>query len=241
MPASRRILAGLEQRGHVNDRADKPFQPWGSAFRALSVTLQDPSDGLLWEVQFHTEQTFALKERHHDLYKQAQRARHQGASPDALRVLLQPAWQDFRAVPRRPGATRSMTGGRSRPRRRRRFQPGLDAQGAQAIAAYLLPLARRLGAQAHRIEALVSPKLRPALAHVGGKLREDKSGDWRTVIFKKERSIARKIALRQRATQLAPEAAAAHVRDCLRYEVVLPAEDFGKAVTRSSRRSASTA
>lgn len=64
----------------------------------------------------------------------------------------------------------------------------------------------------------------------GGKLREDQAGDWRNFLFKKERSIARKIALRQRAGQLTPETAAAGVRDSLRYEVVLPAEGFGKTV-----------
>ncbi|RIJ86910.1 Type III effector protein (Skwp5) [Ralstonia solanacearum] len=232
VPASRRIVAGLEEHGHVMTERTNHFNRRGSAFRALSVTLQDPSDGLLWEVQFHTEQTFKLKERHHDLYKQVQRARHQGASSDALRTLLQPAWKDFNAVPT-PAGCDEIDDWRQEPAQAAApgFQPGLDGQGAQrTIAAYLLPLARRLGAQARRIEALVSPKVQTALRTCGGKLREDQSGDWRNVIFKKERSIARKIALRQRATQLAPEAAAAHVRDCLRYEVVLPAEDFGKTV-----------
>ncbi|MEZ0190487.1 XopAD/skwp family type III secretion system effector [Ralstonia solanacearum] len=229
--ASRRIVAGLEEHGHVMTERTNHFNRLGSAFRALSVTLQDPSDGLLWEVQFHTEQTFTLKARYHNLYKQVQRARYQGASSDALRALLQPAWKDFNAVPT-PAGCDEIEDWRQEPAQAAPgLQPGSDGQGAQrTIAAYLLPLARRLGAQARRIEALVSPKVQTALRTCGGKLREDQSGDWRNVIFKKERSIARKIALRQRAAQLAPEAAAAGVRDSLRYEVVLPAEGFGKTV-----------
>lgn len=229
--ASRRIVAGLEEHGHVMTERTNHFNRLGSAFRALSVTLQDPSDGLLWEVQFHTEQTFTLKARYHNLYKQVQRARYQGASSDALRALLQPAWKDFNAVPT-PAGCDEIEDWRQEPAQAAPgLQPGSDGQGAQrTIAAYLLPLARRLGAQARRIEALVSPKVQTALRTCGGNLREDQSGDWRNVIFKKERSIARKIALRQRAAQLAPEAAAAGVRDSLRYEVVLPAEGFGKTV-----------
>ncbi|MCL9845682.1 XopAD/skwp family type III secretion system effector [Ralstonia solanacearum] len=229
--ASRRIVAGLEEHGHVMTERTNHFNRRGGAFRALSVTLQDPSDGLLWEVQFHTEQTVKLKARYHDLYKQAQRARYQGASSDALRKLLQPAWKDFNAVPMPAGCDEIEDWQQEPAQAAPGLQPGLDGQGAQrTIAAYLLPLARRLGAQARRIEALVSPKVQTALRTCGGQLREDQSGDWRNVIFKKERSIARKIALRQRAAQLAPEAAAARVRDSLRYEVVLPAEDFGKTV-----------
>ncbi len=229
--ASRRIVAGLEEHGHVMTERTNHFNRLGSAFRALSVTLQDPSDGLLWEVQFHTEQTFTLKARYHNLYKQAQRARYQGASSDELRKLLQPAWKDFNAVPTPAGCDEIEDWQQEPAQAAPGLQPGLDGQGAQrTITAYLLPLARRLGAQARRIEALVSPKVQTALRTCGGKLREDQSGDWRNVIFKKERSIARKIALRQRAAQLAPEAAAAGVRDSLRYEVVLPAEGFGKTV-----------
>ncbi|MHA6879889.1 XopAD/skwp family type III secretion system effector [Ralstonia pseudosolanacearum] len=233
VPASRRILAGLEEHGHAMTERTNHFARRGSAFRALSVTLRDPSDGLLWEVQFHTEQTFELKERYHDLYKQAQRARHQGASSDALRTLLQPAWKDFNAVPTPAGCDEIDDWQQEEPAQAAPGpQPGPDGQGAQqTIASYLLPLARRLGAQARRIEALVSPKVQTVLQTYGGKLREDQSGDWRNVIFKKERSIARKIALHQRARQLTPETAAARVRDSLRYEVVLPAEGFGKTVT----------
>ncbi len=227
-PACRGILAGLEEHGHSMTARTNYFNYAGSAFRALSVTLQDANDGLLWEVQFHTEQTFALKERYHDLYKQAQRARHQGASADAVRTLLQPAWKDFRAVPL-PAGCDEIDDWQQEPAQVV-VQPRPDGQSGQsAIAAYLLPLARRLNAQARRIEALVSPKVQAALRTCGGKLREDKAGDWRNFLFKKERSIARKIALYQRVEQLAPEHAAARVRDSLRYEIVLPAEGFGKA------------
>ncbi|MCF1443844.1 XopAD/skwp family type III secretion system effector [Ralstonia nicotianae] len=233
VPASRRILAGLEEHGHAMTERTNHFARRGSAFRALSVTLRDPSDGLLWEVQFHTEQTFELKERYHDLYKQAQRARHQGASFDALRTLLQPAWKDFNAVPM-PAGCDEIDDWQQEPAQAAvpGPQPGPDGQGAQrTIAPYLLPLARRLGVQARRIETLVSPKVQTVLRTCGGKLREDQPGDWRNFLFKKERSIARKIALRQRAGQLTPETAAAGVRDSLRYEVVLPAEGFGTTVT----------
>ncbi|MBT1537504.1 Type III effector protein (Skwp5) [Ralstonia solanacearum] len=230
-PASRRILAGLEQRGHSMTARTNHFNHEGTPFGALSVTLQDPGGSFLWEIQFHTEQTFALKARHHNLYKQAQRERHQGTSPDALRVLLRPAWQDFRAVTVPAGCEEIEDWQQASLYTAPPLHPKHEAQGAQAIAAYLRPLARQLSAQAHRIEAQVSPKLRPVLEKLGGKLREDKPGNWRTFIFKKDRSIARKIAQRQRTDErLTPESAAAQIRDALRYEVVLPAEGFGKAV-----------
>ncbi|WP_197326359.1 XopAD/skwp family type III secretion system effector [Ralstonia solanacearum] len=230
-PASRRILAGLEKRGHSMTARTNHFNHEGTPFGALSVTLQDPGGSFLWEIQFHTEQTFALKVRYHNLYKQAQRERHQGMSPDALRALLRPAWQDFRAVTMPAGCEEIEDWRQASLYAAPPLHPELEAQGAQAIAAYLRPLARRLSAQAHRIEAQVSPKLRPVLEKLGGKLREDKPGNWRNFIFKKDRSIARKIAQRQRTDErLTPESAAARIRDALRYEVVLPAEGFGKAV-----------
>ncbi|WP_055327024.1 XopAD/skwp family type III secretion system effector [Ralstonia solanacearum] len=230
-PASRRILAGLEQRGHSMTARTNHFNHEGTPFGALSVTLQDPGGSFLWEIQFHTEQTFALKVRHHNLYKQAQRERHQGVSPDALRALLRPAWQDFRAVTMPAGCEEIEDWRQASLYAASPLHPELEAQGAQAIAAYLRPLARRLSAQAHRIETQVSPKLRPVLEKLGGKLREDKPGNWRNFIFKKDRSIARKIAQRQRTDErLTPESAASRIRDALRYEVVLPAEGFGKAV-----------
>ncbi|MCP1131294.1 XopAD/skwp family type III secretion system effector [Robbsia andropogonis] len=231
--ACRRILAGLDSHGHAMTMRTNHFNHRASAFRALSVTLQDPHDGLLWEVQFHTEQTLVLKERYHDLYKQAQQARHQGATPDAVRTLLQPAWRDFHAVPMPAGCDEIDDWQQPVETARSARPPSADdGHGAQrTVAAYLQPLARRLSLQARRIETLVSPKLQTVLQSSGGKLREDSPGNWRNFLFKKERSIARKIALYQRVEQLAPEPAAARVRDSLRYEVVLPAEGFGKTVS----------
>lgn len=195
------------------------------------MTLQAPSGDFLWEIQFHTEQTFELKARHHNLYKQAQQERHQGASSDAIRALLRPAWQDFRAVPVPAGCEEIDDWQQESVDTSPPSHPVREVQSAQPIAAYLRPLVRELGTQAHRMETRVSPKLQPLVQKHGGKLREDKPGNWRQFIFKKDRSIARKIALRQRANEhLTPEHAAARVRDTLRYEVILPAEGFGKAV-----------
>ncbi len=231
VPTYRRIVAGLEKHGHSMTARTNHFNHLGTPFGALSVTLQDPGSSLLWEIQFHTEQTFELKERHHDLYKQAQRQRHQGASSDALRELLRPAWKDFRAVPLPAGCEEIDDWQQASVYTAVPLHPRHEEQGAQPIPAYLLPLARQLSARAHRIEAQISPKLQSVLQKHGGKLREDKSGNWRHFLFKKDRSIARKIALRQRLNeQLTPKTAAALVRDSLRYEVVLPAEGFGKAV-----------
>ncbi|BCN11817.1 XopAD/skwp family type III secretion system effector [Ralstonia pseudosolanacearum] len=229
--ASRRILAGLEKHGHAMTARINHFSQPGTAFGALSVTLQAPSGDFLWEIQFHTEQTFELKARHHNLYKQAQQERHQGASSDAIRALLRPAWQDFRAVPVPAGCEEIDDWQQESVDTSPPSHPVREVQSAQPIAAYLRPLVRELGTQAHRMETRVSPKLQPLVQKHGGKLREDKPGNWRQFIFKKDRSIARKIALRQRANEhLTPEHAAARVRDTLRYEVILPAEGFGKAV-----------
>ncbi|WP_275761144.1 XopAD/skwp family type III secretion system effector [Ralstonia pseudosolanacearum] len=230
--ASRRILAGLEKQGHAMTARTNHFNRSGTPFGALSVTLQAPGGDILWEIQFHTEPTFALKARHHNLYKQAQEERHRGASSDAIRTLLRPAWQDFRAVPLPAGCEEIEDWQQEPIHTATSTQPLRAGQStAQRIAPYLQPLVRLLSTQAHRIEAQVSSKLQSLLQKHGGQLREDKPGNWRNFLFKKERSIARKIALRQRTNEhLTPENAAARVRDTLRYEVILPAEGFGETV-----------
>ncbi|MCV3211840.1 type III effector protein [Mesorhizobium sp. YC-39] len=97
----RRILAMLDQQGHARTKLTNHFTK-SEAFSAVSVTLRNPA-GAPWETQFHTAETFALKERYHDVYKSAQDMRLKGASAEQLRALTREAWLAFRGIPMPPG------------------------------------------------------------------------------------------------------------------------------------------
>ncbi|UIF88876.1 Type III effector protein (Skwp5) (plasmid) [Cupriavidus necator] len=93
----RQIMAQLA-KAHTLIRRTNHFLRGRSPFQAVSVTLKEPN-GIAWEIQFHTEQTFRCKEKYHDLYKQAQRRGFDGASGDEIWKLLGPAREAFRALP----------------------------------------------------------------------------------------------------------------------------------------------
>ncbi|QUP58051.1 type III secretion system effector protein [Ralstonia nicotianae] len=99
---SRRIQAALDAQGHVRTKLTNHFTKAPEPFSAVNVTLRSP-EGHLWEIQFHTRESFALKERYHDLYKELHRLRLEGAPAERLRELTRPAREAFRAVPLPPG------------------------------------------------------------------------------------------------------------------------------------------
>ncbi len=219
----RRIQAALDEQGHARVKLVNHFTRASEPFSAVNVTLRDP-EGHLWEVQFHTPQTFGLKEHFHDLYKRSHRLRLQGASASQLQELTRPARDAFRAVPLPAGCddivdweaeevSGVLPAARSKP-----AQNPLHAE-----------LADRLHKAAEAIEPEVTPVLRALLQRVQGHLHGDGPMLHRHV-FKKPASTRRKIDLLRQQLGLQPEQAAARVRDALRYEVVLQHEGFVASV-----------
>ncbi|UIF88704.1 hypothetical protein KAF44_25710 (plasmid) [Cupriavidus necator] len=225
----RQIMAQLA-KAHTLIRRTNHFLRGRSPFQAVSVTLKEPN-GIAWEIQFHTEQTFRCKEKYHDLYKQAQRRGFDGASGDEIWKLLGPAREAFRALPVPAGVEDIVDW---EPETVLKVQPRPQASATPRVPAPLAQLAQQIRSQAERLEGAVWPVLQQALEHHGAKLRADMDGGgWRRFIFKKKKSIEEKLARIQREQGLqTPQEAARRVRDGLRYEVILGAERFAMDARR---------
>ncbi|WP_084801755.1 XopAD/skwp family type III secretion system effector [Bradyrhizobium sp. Ec3.3] len=98
----RRILATLDQLGHARTALTNHFNKRNEAFSAVSVTLRSPACAP-WEIQFHTAETFELKERYHDVYKRAQEMLLQGAPLALRRKVTHEAWLAVRNISIPPG------------------------------------------------------------------------------------------------------------------------------------------
>ncbi len=98
----RAVLAALDDQGHARVKLTNQFTEYPPVFKAINVTLRSP-EGALWEIQFHTPETFALKERFHDLYKHAHALALGGASRSEQRKLQAPALEAFKRVASPPG------------------------------------------------------------------------------------------------------------------------------------------
>ncbi|MDH4909949.1 hypothetical protein MN091_20800 [Xanthomonas euvesicatoria] len=98
----RATLAALDDQGHARVKLTNQFTDYPPVFKAINVTLRSP-EGALWEIQFHTPETFALKERFHDLYKRAHALAVGGASRAEQRALQAPALEAFKRVASPPG------------------------------------------------------------------------------------------------------------------------------------------
>ncbi|KKY04827.1 hypothetical protein RM66_24320 [Xanthomonas phaseoli pv. phaseoli] len=98
----RATLAALDDQGHARVKLTNQFTDYPPVFKAINVTLRSP-EGALWEIQFHTPETFALKERFHDLYKRAHALALGGASRAEQRILQATALDAFQRVASPPG------------------------------------------------------------------------------------------------------------------------------------------
>ncbi|WP_429002602.1 XopAD/skwp family type III secretion system effector [Xanthomonas fragariae] len=98
----RGVLASLDDRGHVRVKLVNLFMRHRQAFKAVNVTLRSP-EGALWEIQFHTPDTFKLKEQFHDLYKHSFALQLKSASQVDQRQLQAPAQAAFSSVEAPPG------------------------------------------------------------------------------------------------------------------------------------------
>ncbi|UKR53119.1 type III effector protein [Xanthomonas fragariae] len=98
----RGVLASLDDQGHVRVKLVNLFTRHRQAFKAVNVTLRSP-EGALWEIQFHTPDTFKLKEQFHDLYKHSFALQLKSASQVDQRQLQAPAQAAFSSVEAPPG------------------------------------------------------------------------------------------------------------------------------------------
>lgn len=111
-----RYTLQLPEDGYTEgvDRAISKFQEagfesvkfnnaWGSpAYQGINSFWRDPRTGHVFEMQFHTRDSFAAKTDTHSLYEQA---RLPGVPPEKVRALREQQKQMFDSVPRPPGAT----------------------------------------------------------------------------------------------------------------------------------------
>ncbi len=229
----RRIQAALDEQGHARVKLVNHFTKQYEPFSAINLTLRNP-EGHLWEIQFHTPQTFDLKEQFHELYKQSHRLRLQGAPAARLKELTRPARDAFRGVPLPLGCDdildwEAEQAGVALPATK--SKPAQKVAPKPAHAA----LAERLDAAAKAIEPRITPVLRALLQQVQGHLHGD-GPELHRHVFKKPASTRRKIDLLQQRFGLSPEQAAARVRDALRYDVVLEHDGFVAGVQSIMRQ-----
>lgn len=96
---SEAVLAALVAAGY----AIRVKNTWGSAtnpYRGVNVAITSP-DGYVWELQFHTPESFEVKEAHlHPLYDQAKKA----TTPEERRRLFEQMWEWTATIPEPPGA-----------------------------------------------------------------------------------------------------------------------------------------
>jgi hypothetical protein len=79
-----------------------PKNAWNDAgnYQGINSTWRDPATGQLFEMQFHTPESFAAKQTTHDLYEQARLLPRR--SPERLALMREQA-EIFRNVPRPAG------------------------------------------------------------------------------------------------------------------------------------------
>ncbi len=227
----RAMLAALDDQGHARVKLTNQFTDYPLVFKAINVTLRSP-EGALWEIQFHTPETFALKERFHDLYKRAHALAVGGASRAEQRTLQAPALEAFKRVALPPGCEEIDDW-------QEETVPALPSAtptpGAEQTAGIADPSsAHNVFDTAASKQASLTPVLDTLAERLGarlwGNVRYDaKQGRIEQVqhapFQKSVASIKDKIRRHLRAGMTAEQATQA-VGDALRYALELPSEDF---------------
>ncbi|MFC7520067.1 XopAD/skwp family type III secretion system effector [Xanthomonas populi] len=98
----RSVLAALDDQGHARVKLTNFFTKRRQTFKAVNVTMRGHNDAL-WEIQFHTQDTFALKERFHDVYKSGHTLKLEGAPLSDQDELMAPAREAFGLIATPPG------------------------------------------------------------------------------------------------------------------------------------------
>ncbi|MHA6823507.1 XopAD/skwp family type III secretion system effector [Ralstonia pseudosolanacearum] len=211
------ILGRLDAQGLTRTQVRNGFERNHSAFKGVKVGFTAGDAGgkaLRLEIQFHTQQTFALKERFHDNYKQEQALYLAGADRAQRRAVLTQARDAFTQVATPPGCEHIMDWS-STPNRTER--PRAPAAGRQPAHESLAGHVERVTAQARAIQLEVTPLLEA----IGLAIAKSHSTP------KPAASVRKKIERYQTLEGRSLEQAAASVYDAMRWVVLLPAERFG--------------
>ncbi|WP_127165668.1 XopAD/skwp family type III secretion system effector [Xanthomonas euvesicatoria] len=227
----RATLAALDDQGHARVKLTNQFTDYPPVFKAINVTLRSP-EGALWEIQFHTPETFALKERFHDLYKRAHALAVGGASRAEQRTLQAPALEAFKRVASPPGCEEIDNW-------QEETMPALPSAtptpGAEQTAGTADPSsASGVFDTAASKQAALTPVLGTLAEGLGARLwgnvrydaRQGRIEQVQQAPFQKSvASIKDKIRRHQRAG-MTTEQATQRVGDALRYALELPSEGF---------------
>ncbi|MCL9844390.1 XopAD/skwp family type III secretion system effector [Ralstonia solanacearum] len=218
------IMGNLDRAGLVKTRVQNAFKPGWETFKGINVKFigrDAEGQSVRLEVQFHTDETFDLKTRYHDSYKQDFQLQMEGASMEQRLACLAEARKACKNVVTPAGCER-IEHWRSDPPQvnKRRAAPQaarLPGAGAgkrdDAVAAHI----ERLQREAGRIEREVGPLLSKLQLQV----IEQHS------VAKKAKSIEKKIRRVSLMNGIPLEQAADRVRDAMRWVVRLPHGTFG--------------
>ncbi len=218
------IMGNLDRAGLLKTRVQNAFKPAWDSFKGINVKFigrDAQGQSVRLEVQFHTDETFTLKMRYHDSYKQEFEMRMKGASLEQRIACLAEARQAFRKVAAPAGCEHIGDWDNEPPQvNKRRVEakavrlPGAAAgKDAGAVAAQI----DRLRQEAGRIEREVDPLLQKMRLHV----IKDHS------VAKKAKSIEKKIRRLSVLDGITLEQAAGRVRDAMRWVIQLSHETFG--------------
>ncbi len=218
------IMGNLDRAGLIKTRVHNAFKPSWEAFKGINVKFigrDAEGQSVRLEVQFHTDETFDLKTRYHDSYKQDFQLQMEGASIEQRLACTAEARQACKNVITPAGCER-IEHWRSDPPLVKKLRlatqaarlPGAAASKRDdAVAAHI----ERLQREAGRIEREVGPLLRKLQLQV----IEQHS------VAKKAKSIDKKIRRVSLMNGIPLEQAADRVRDAMRWVIRLPHETFG--------------
>ncbi|MEF9387442.1 XopAD/skwp family type III secretion system effector [Ralstonia solanacearum species complex bacterium KE056] len=216
------ILGRLDAQGLTRTQVRNRFNRDHTAFKGVKVgfTAGD-ADGkaVRLEIQFHTQETFALKERFHDDYKDAQALYLAGADREQRHAALAQAREAFAPIATPPGSEHILDWDSAPPRtaRPRVAAAAAPAAGAKPAREGLAGHVERVIAQARAIQLEVTPLLEA----IGLAIVKSHSTP------KPATSVRKKIERYQTLEGRSLEQAAASVYDAMRWVVLLPAERFG--------------
>ncbi len=222
------ILGKLDAQGLTRMRVRNSFEKAHAAFKGVNVGfIGRDGDGnvVRLEIQFHTPQTFDLKERFHDDYKRAQTLRLDGANREQHYAALDPAREAFEQVVAPPGCENIMEWESDPPRMDRTVTAAAAARssGTPPALTALDAHVERLAKQAQTVRKEVGP----LLDKIGLAIEAHHS------VPKQAASIRKKIERYQVFGDLSIEQAAARIRDAMRWVVRLPAMGFATEFERA--------
>ncbi len=225
----------LARSGMSRVKVVNHFRKPVEAFNAVSVTgeLRVPNERgeeerKLVEIQFHTQESFGLKEASHEQYKQSHALELAGRHGERAH-LLEGTLEKAKAMPRPEGWLEIDDWSRE-VERPKRSSPKPAASSGVANQGPAMSKAREMSKSAGLLEKTQTPRIETLVKAVGGDWADSKY--WRSSLLKKPASIARKIMLIQRESGLPLDEAARQVHDALRYTVKLDAKTFTASALR---------